>query len=469
MIIRETINVFKIENINEKDIPFILDMCSKIFDNVITYEENMEYLSSAVDWKISKKGCLNGEIIGVYLFNEDPLPLNISKYNNKKALQGVALALNPKFRGMGYGKQLRDVPLYMNYDYIWSEHLKGLHNINDWLKFGRKLIFENDSSYFTVMNLSERMKQNINENFNDFHSYQKDWYTCGTTCVKMVADYLNIKYKDIEELIKICQTTITSGTTDVGIKNALDELHIKYNQNNLKEKNSSLNLLDRVLNDENIFIMRTLTRGIKHWIIIYGKKNNRYLVADPWLGLIDYNKNQIIKIWEPRNFDGFTIFKSNKLNMKIVKETLNEKNDFVFLKSRSIKEKILIKLKNESLEYKLYYALQHKLLWLIDDIKEILIKNSKEICNDEIFSLGVELNLTQVVKNCIKNGLNLDKYTIGIYHKSFFLSKTNFYLAITPNKNYYNVVCDILSKEMFNYLKKYLIVDGKLRSKPRPF
>lgn len=55
--------------------------------------------------------------------------------------------------------------------------------------------------------------------------------------------------------------------------------------------------------------MRTLTQGIKHWVVIYGKTHNQFLVADPWLGKIKYNVEQIISIWKPRDFDGFIVYK----------------------------------------------------------------------------------------------------------------------------------------------------------------
>ena len=69
-----------------------------------------------------------------------------------------------------------------------------------------------------------------------------------------------------------------------------------------------MNLLNKTVEEGNVFIMRTLTKGVKHWIVIYGKKDNVFLVADPWLGKIKYDTKQIINIWEPRDFDGFVVY-----------------------------------------------------------------------------------------------------------------------------------------------------------------
>lgn len=147
------------------------------------------------------------------------------------------------------------------------------------------------------------------------HQYQNKEYTCGPTCIKMVADFLNInlKYNNIDDIIKLCGCNPTSGTIDSGMKSALDNLNIINLQNPHRgsdgdSETKSIKLLDDILLNNNVFIMRTLTRGIKHWIIIYNKKNDKYKIADPWLGLLEYNISEIISIWRPRDFDGFIIY-----------------------------------------------------------------------------------------------------------------------------------------------------------------
>jgi hypothetical protein len=94
-----------------------------------------EYLMAVVNWDISKKLTLNDTIIGCYLLNEDKitdflencdsLKEDVSKYENLRGIQGVALALSKEFRDKGYGRKLREIPLQMDCDYIWGQHLKG--------------------------------------------------------------------------------------------------------------------------------------------------------------------------------------------------------------------------------------------------------------------------------------------------------------------------------------------------------
>jgi len=309
-IIRESIDSFSIQNIEQEDILKILDICVEAFEHLETADEIKTYLNIVTDWDISKKAVLNNEIIGCYLFNEIPVVSfskyqieDLSKYKDKKGLQGVALVIKPEYRGLSYGRQLREIPLKMGYDYVWGQHLKGLDNIDSWMRFGRRVVADNGGIIVTLMDLD-----GINEGFQDYHQYQDREYTCGPTCIRMVADYLNIKYNDINEIITACEASKTSGTTDKGIKKALEYFNIRYKQNDVIDKRQSINFLDVTLSLGDVFIMRTLTREIKHWIIIFGKDDDEYLVADPWLGVIKYKLRDIIKIWEPRNFDGFAIY-----------------------------------------------------------------------------------------------------------------------------------------------------------------
>ena len=51
-----------------------------------------------------------------------------------QGVQGVALALDPEYRGTGVGKQLINIPYALGYDYIWGMHLERLQNLDHWLK-----------------------------------------------------------------------------------------------------------------------------------------------------------------------------------------------------------------------------------------------------------------------------------------------------------------------------------------------
>ena len=106
-------------------------------------------------------------MIGCYLLNEEPVyeePVyqdekfeifeDLSSYNKKRSVHGVALALLPEFRGIGYGRLLCAFPCQpYKYDYIWGYHEKTLNNIAEWEKFGRRIVGESKECYVTLMDL----------------------------------------------------------------------------------------------------------------------------------------------------------------------------------------------------------------------------------------------------------------------------------------------------------------------------
>lgn len=252
-------NTLIISNTSSNDAEECLNLCAIVFSDIMTPDEIKQFLKTSVNWNISKKATFGDKIIGCYLFNEDSVLEfaeyqleDLSKYKNLKGIQGLSLALLPEYRGSGIGKKLRDIPLHMNYDYIWGQHLKGLHNIDNWTKFGRRLVAESPDEYVTLMDLKKKLTEQ--QTFDTHHSFQEDGHTCGPTCIKMVTDYLGVSYKNFGEIINLCGCNDKTGTVDTGIKNALDKLKIKNQQNIVdKDEKSAMSLLNKTLDDGNVF------------------------------------------------------------------------------------------------------------------------------------------------------------------------------------------------------------------------
>lgn len=139
---------------------------------------------------------------------------------------------------------------------------------------------------------------------------QPDGISCGNTCIKMLLEYIGIGYDmTIEDIVDICGTNNLHGTRDIEMIKGLDYFKIPYKRNNTQGDDLiQLSYLNDVLKINNIFFLRTLTMGIKHWVIVTGENNGTYYVNDPWLGLKYYTADDIIKIWKPRDFDGFEIY-----------------------------------------------------------------------------------------------------------------------------------------------------------------
>lgn len=307
-------NSIKISKISDKDISEVLEICAVAFQHVMDQDSVKSFIQSTADWSLSVKAVYQNKIVGCYIFKERsvvPYLKSIQekeKYKNLKGIEGVALAVLPEYRDLGIGKKLREYPLHLGFDYIWGQHLKGLQNIDNWTKFGRRIVNDIGHLYITLMDLKNNNKSlNETKNFNSFHSFQNAGHTCGPTCVKMVADFLGVDYGNLDHIIELCGCNTTTGTIDTGIKKALDGLGIPNIQNKITNPELAMDFLNNILDKKDIFILRTLTKGIKHWIIVYGKSGDNYLVADPWLGKIEYNYEEIMRIWKPRNFDGFAI------------------------------------------------------------------------------------------------------------------------------------------------------------------
>lgn len=152
---------FSIEPIEKDDIDPVIEMCVKLFSEAVKIPYSPDFFWFCTDFSISKKAVLNDEIIGCYLFNKDHINTyqmdrleDLEPYKNKKCLQGVALGILKEYRGLSYGRQLRDSALLMNeYDFIWGFQVKTLNNLDNWLRFGRRKVGEIEGAHVTLMDM----------------------------------------------------------------------------------------------------------------------------------------------------------------------------------------------------------------------------------------------------------------------------------------------------------------------------
>lgn len=118
----------------------------------------LEYAHSVTNFSLSKKATINGKIVGCYLLgnrsinegvsDEQMTPLeNLNDYENKHGCEGVALVSDPEFRNQGIASKLKSS--VSGFQYIWGLQLKGLNNLQHWLK-RRRLVAESNSCYATL-------------------------------------------------------------------------------------------------------------------------------------------------------------------------------------------------------------------------------------------------------------------------------------------------------------------------------
>lgn len=134
------------------------------------------------------------------------------------------------------------------------------------------------------------------------HLYQPDSISCGPTCLKMISDYHTDRDISINDFKNICETDNIKGTTLEDMMRGLNHINVSYQIPTLNTSEEATRYLNNSLNSGGQVILRTLTNGIKHWIIAIEKFDTDYIVYDPWLGKLQYSKEQIINIWKPRDF-----------------------------------------------------------------------------------------------------------------------------------------------------------------------
>jgi hypothetical protein len=286
---------------NDIDKQFAID----IINNTFKKYGGFSTISGAVDFTKSIVIKKDDEIIGTYLLGTNPVHIieNMKHYLGLKGIEGVALAIKPEYRNLGYGNMMKDysIETNKNYDYIWGMQLKDLQNVKDWSK-RRRIVFQSSDLIITL--------QDIKDTFP--YLKQTSGINCGPTSLKMLLDYYKkMDNISIDELTQIMEVDMDSGTTDIRMKKGLDFCDLNYLQIITNDKDA-LNLLKNYVKNDRKILLRTLTHGIKHWVVVYDYKDGLFSVADPWFGKIIYNEKQIYSIWKPRNFDGFIVYGDKK-------------------------------------------------------------------------------------------------------------------------------------------------------------
>jgi hypothetical protein len=151
----------------------------------------------------------------------------------------------------------------------------------------------------------ERVAESITEME---HIFQELEYDCGPTCIKMVAKHLGKGQQySLSDITQICGSDNQTGTDDKKMAIGLKHLAIPFKVGDAK---TTFKLREALL-DGKLIILRTLTRGIKHWVVVYGYKDGKFQVNDPWLGQIKYSEDELLAIWKPRDYFYFEIGTGN--------------------------------------------------------------------------------------------------------------------------------------------------------------
>lgn len=149
--------------------------------------------------------------------------------------------------------------------------------------------------------------------------HQPSGNTCGPTCLYMAWYYLVNKDNfifslfsdtiemiyDINDIANFCGTDWVVGTPPDRMENGMKKLKLNYIE--YVSSPHPFDLLKFVIDNKHIPILRTITQGVPHWIIVDGYDDNFFYVKDPWLGEIKYTQEELDYIWSVRDYQFFEI------------------------------------------------------------------------------------------------------------------------------------------------------------------
>lgn len=166
------------------------------------------------------------------------------------------------------------------------------------------------------------------------HFYQPTGNTCGPTCLFMVYNYkynINISPKTIKEIEIECGTDWVVGTPPDRMIKGMKLLNLDFVEY-IHSPNPYV-LLKSVIDSKNIPILRTITKGVPHWIIVSGYKIDeetkaiKYQILDPWQGEIVYDEKSLDEVWVKRQYQFFEILKTKKIIIDPLTGQVNLKYD----------------------------------------------------------------------------------------------------------------------------------------------
>ena len=159
------------------------------------------------------------------------------------------------------------------------------------------------------------------------HSYQPTGNSCGPTCLYMVAEF-NEKLKYdlpfdfkmeiiIEDISDMCGTDWFVGTPPDRMEKGMKALNLEYIE--YLGSTKPYDLIREVIKSGNVPILRTITKGVPHWIIVRTFEFDNidmFYILDPWLGEIKYSEKELDEIWKVRQYQFFEVIISECLYPK---------------------------------------------------------------------------------------------------------------------------------------------------------
>lgn len=146
---------------------------------------------------------------------------------------------------------------------------------------------------------------------------QEKWYTCGSTCLYMIYNFLCQKhynhdsYLSIDQIGSFSKTNTQTGTVGEYVVRAFKALGVESNIS--VNNNNAIFEIKKDLENGNLCLLRTLTFGMKHWVLAYGiNKNNLVYLADPASGPRLATLEEVNELIRPRDYEYHSINPNTK-------------------------------------------------------------------------------------------------------------------------------------------------------------
>ncbi|UNC16248.1 hypothetical protein FE249_18705 (plasmid) [Acidiphilium multivorum] len=156
----------------------VIAVCEDAFEHATGREIVEPVIGGArIDYGISPVARIGTRIIGAYLLARRSHPkiekallaAGLSSERAANGCDGVALALDSAWRGIGIGHMWRRLPRRMNaFDYVFGVQHVRLRNIEDWMK-RRVLVSEVPGCYITAEGLKEDVADILQDAFGANH------------------------------------------------------------------------------------------------------------------------------------------------------------------------------------------------------------------------------------------------------------------------------------------------------------
>jgi ABC-type bacteriocin/lantibiotic exporter with double-glycine peptidase domain len=152
--------------------------------------------------------------------------------------------------------------------------------------------------------------QNVRQMITVPYYKQEKPYSCGPACLRMVLEYLGLKFTE-NELIQICGTT-RLGTAYFRIGEVAESLNFEAETFSQIEREG----LDRLLEEGPVIALMDPSKlyggisGIGHFVVIIGKEERQVVYHNPIMGeALKINAERFFQAWQEFDLRGVRIWK----------------------------------------------------------------------------------------------------------------------------------------------------------------